>query len=229
MAAAVVSGPGPVSAASFARRAHLVLAVVAGAGLLLRLILVVVAPDPEPDDPDLLTRLARFASYFTIQSNLAVLLASIAVLVASDLRSPLQRALRLGSLVGITVTGIVYALLLAGTVEREGLSSVANALVHGIVPPLALVVWLVAGPWPGLTLADLARMMLWPVAWIAFTLVRGAVTGWYPYDFINVELKGAGSVATMVGVIVLCALAFGALIGALDRWRGRAVRKEVAA
>lgn len=213
--------PGRMPAAPWYRRAHLVLALVAGAGLLLRLLLVIFHPDPAPDDPDLLTRLVRFISYFTIQSNVAVLLASLAVLGGRDLSTPFQRALRLASLVGISVTGIVYVLLLAGTDSHEGLSAVANALLHYLTPPLAVLMWLAAGPWPGLNLGDLARMMVWPVAWIAYTLVRGAIVDWYPYDFINVDLKGAGSVATMVGVIVVCALLFGALIGVVDRWRGR--------
>lgn len=221
MTSASAAASARMPAAPWYRQAHLLLALVAGSGLLLRLILVIVHPDPAPDDPDLLTRLVRFISYFTIQSNIAVLLASLMVLRGRDLDTPAQRALRLASLVGISVTGIVYVLLLAGSDSHEGLSAVANALLHYLTPPLAVAIWLAAGPWPGLNLVDLARMMVWPVAWIAYTLIRGAIVGWYPYDFINVDLKGAGSVATMVGVIVASAVVFGALIGVVDRWRGR--------
>ena len=52
----------------------------------------------------------------------------------------------------------------------------------------------------GDALLDLA----WPVARLAWTLVVGAATGWYPYPFLDVGAEGAGSVAvTCLGVTVL--------------------------
>lgn len=204
-----------------ARRLHWVLFAVAGGGLLLRLVLVIFHPDAAPDDPDLLTRLVRFVSYFTIQSNLVVLLASLAVLQGRDLTTPWQRALRLASLVGISVTGIVYVTILAGDSSPTGLSAVANFLLHYLCPPLAVLVWLVAGPWTALRLDDLGRMLIWPVLWIAYTLGRGAIVDWYPYGFIDVGLHGYGKVAVNVVVIVVFALLLGAAYTWIDRWRAR--------
>ncbi len=213
-------------ASTLARRAHLLLACVAAAGLLLRLVLTIVHPDPEPDSPELLERLVRYVSYFTTQSNVAVLLASVAVLRGADLQTRWHRALRLASLIGITVTGIVYVTILAGASTHTGLSAVANALLHYACPPLAVVIWLVAGPWPRLTLADLRRMLIWPVLWIAYTLIRGAITGWYPYGFIDVGLHGYGGVAVSVaGILVFAVLlasrtarSTGGAPGPLRRW-----------
>ena len=36
--------------------------------------------------------------------------------------------------------------------------------------------------------------LLWPLLWGAFTLVRGSITGWWPYPFINVDELGWGRV-----------------------------------
>ena len=53
--------------------------------------------------------------------------------------------------------------------------------------------------------------MGFPLAWCAFTLARGAATGWYPYPFIDPATAGWGSVfgyiaglsAFIVGVATL--------------------------
>ncbi|MEH3053546.1 MAG: Pr6Pr family membrane protein [Patulibacter minatonensis] len=213
-----------------ARQASLLLAVIAGGGLLLRFVLTIVAPDAAPDDPDLLTRLVRFFSYFTIQSNIAVLLMALAVLQGRDLRSRLQRAIKLAALVGITVTGVVYVTILAGeAADRSTLSSLANILLHYVSPPATVLVWLLTGPWPGLRLADLGRMLIWPVLWIAYTLIRGAIVDWYPYGFIDVGLHGGGKVAVNVAVIVVLAVLLGAAYAWIDRRRGGVGRAEVPA
>ncbi|MBO9534943.1 MAG: Pr6Pr family membrane protein [Solirubrobacteraceae bacterium] len=207
---------------ALAYRANLLLALVAGSGLLLRLVLTIVHPDSAPDNPELLTRLVRFFSYFTIQSNIAVLVAALAVLRLRDLHTPGQRALRLAALVGISVTGIVYVTILAGDSAHNGvLSELANALLHYVCPPLAVLVWLGLGPWPGLSLGDLGRMMVWPVAWIVYTLIRGAIVDWYPYGFIDADLHSYGEVAVNVGAIVVFAIGLGAAYATLDRWRAR--------
>ena len=63
--------------------------------------------------------------------------------------------------------------------------------------------------------------MLHPVAWLAFTLVRGALIGWYPYPFVDVGVLGRATVAlNCLGITVLflglAAVALGA-DRALDR------------
>ncbi len=52
--------------------------------------------------------------------------------------------------------------------------------------------------------------LLWPVVWLAVTLLLGGLSGWYPYPFLDPRLVGAGGVATAaVGIAVaLIGLAF---------------------
>lgn len=80
-----------------------------------------------------------------------------------------------------------------------------------------VVGWLVAGPRPRAPWRDALTALAWPVAWLAWTLVVGAVSGWYPYPFLDVGATGAGSVAvTCVGVTVLL-LGLAAVLSWLDR------------
>ena len=63
--------------------------------------------------------------------------------------------------------------------------------------------------------------LLWPLLWGGFTLVRGSVTGWWPYPFLDVDTHGWGRVLlTLAGVALPFALC-GALLVAADRALGR--------
>lgn len=206
------------------RQVHLFVAAFVGTALLLRLGLTIFSPDTVPgEDPALGERLVRFVSYFTVESNLAVLLSSLAVLRGADVATTGLRMLRLTSLVGITVTGIVYLVVLSDDpVDRPALSSVVNVMLHYLAPPLTLVAWLAAGPWPRFAWADVGRMLGWPVVWGLWIVALGELSDWYPYGFIDVNLHGYGDVAVSFVGIVGFAVVLGALFTLIDRWRHRA-------
>lgn len=220
--------PIPFQVGVAARRVALLIAIVGAVALTLRLGLTIFAPDPEPGDPGLGTRLVRFASYFTVQSNAAVLLAALAVVLGRDLTVSRERALRLAALVGISVTGVVYATLLAGDMPKEGLSRVASMLLHFVIPPAAVLAYLAVGPWPGMRWADLPAMLIWPVAWIAWTLLHGELSGWYPYGFVDVGKHGYGTVLGVVSGILVAAALLGLAIIAHERWRSGLRRGDAA-
>ena len=98
-----------------------------------------------------------------------------------------------------------------------------------VVPVLAVVGWLVAGPRPRAPWRDALLALGWPVAWLAWTLVVGGLTGWYPYPFLDVGQEGAGAVAvTCLGVTALF-LALVAVVVGLDRRLAPVPVREAAA
>lgn len=209
-----------------ARTWHALTAGTAAAALLLQLALVFSGASvlAETERPDLVVRLARFFAYFTIQSNLLVL-ASAAVLV----RDPLAdgrwwRALRLAGVMGISVTGLVHFFLLRPLLDLDGLSLVADRLLHLAVPLLAVIGWLIFGPRGRIDRRALLTAFLWPVAWLAVTLGVEAATGWYPYPFLDVDASGWSGVAlTCLGIaalVVTCLAGLTALDRRLDRRDG---------
>lgn len=214
-----------------ARAVHAVTAVVAVAALVLQAVLVVTGASvlAETEVPPLLTRLGRLLSYFTIQSN--VLVAVTAVQLARD---PARdghwwRAVRVAALVGITVTGLVHFVLLRPLLDLAGGNYLADKLLHMVVPVLAVVGWLVAGPRPRAPWRDALLALGWPVAWLGWTLVVGVLTGWYPYPFLDVGQEGAFTVAvTCLGVTVLF-LALVAVVVGLDRRLAPVPVREAAA
>jgi hypothetical protein len=161
-------------------------------------------------------RVANLLSFFTIDSNLLVAAASALVALGTT-RKNLFAVLWLDALVGIIVTGIVYQVALAGLYELHGLSLFSDIVLHKVTPILFVLGWLVAGPRGALTWRTVRWSLLYPLAWLAFTLPRGAVTGFYPYPFVDAATLGYGRVTINCVVIGLffTALAIGALL--LDR------------
>ena len=171
-----------------ARAWHALTAAVAVAALVLQLVLVVQGGrvlDESGAQPGLEVRLGRLVSYFTIQSNLLV-----AVTTAQLARHPARdgsvwRVLRVAGVVGITVTGVVHFLLLRPLLDLDGADYAADKLLHMVVPVLAVLGWAVFGPRPRISGRDVALAICWPLVWLTWTLAVGALSGWYPYPFLD--------------------------------------------
>jgi hypothetical protein len=141
-------------------------------------------------------RLIRVLSFFTIQSNLLCGIISAQLAVRPDRDGPAWRVLRLAALVGITVTGVVYSTVLAAIHEPNGLAETSvNLVVHYIVPIAMIAGWLAFGPRPRVSVRTVLWSLLFPLLWLAYTLVRGAIWTWYPYPFLDIASHGYARVA----------------------------------
>lgn len=148
----------------------------------------------------------NFFSYFTIQTNILVfvtlLLSALALATGKEKRLDVLRS---AVTVYILVVGIGFLLLLAG---MEGLVLTAvpwdNAVLHYIIPAAMLVDFLIDRPKRVLSFKKSLVWLLFPVLYVTYALTRGAITGWYPYPFLNPATNGVGSVAfTVIGLFVL--------------------------
>ncbi len=191
-----------------ARGWHTLTAAVTVAALVLQLVLVVQGGRvlDEADPPALGLRLARFAAYFTIQSNLLVAIAT--TLLARDPSRDGRgfRALRLAATVGITATGLVHFLLLRPLLDLTGADWVADKMLHMVVPLLAVVGWFAFGPRPRIDPRAIGVAFAWPLGWLALTLGVAGATRWVPYPFLDFRVEGWAHVAVVcVGITALFA------------------------
>ena len=87
---------------------------------------------------------------------------------------------------------------------------------------LAVVGWLVFGPRGLVSWKVVWLSLLYPIAWLVFTLVRGAAIGWYPYPFMDPREGGCTPVALTLAGIVAVFIGLAALLLVVDRALGTA-------
>ncbi|GGN92196.1 hypothetical protein GCM10010112_79060 [Actinoplanes lobatus] len=198
---------------------HGALAVIVFASLVTQIVLTATDTAPHAGPPvyePAFTRFERLFSYFTIQSNLLLLIAVTALAVDPRRDGRVWRVIRLDAMLGIVITGIVYGTILAGQVELHGAAYLSNLGFHYIAPWAALLGWLLFGPHQRIDARTMAWAALWPLLWITYTLAHGAATDWYPYPFSDVTVLGYPAVLINLGVVVLIAVLLGAVLRLLD-------------
>lgn len=162
------------------------------------------------------TRLVRFFSYFTIQSNL-IALAAVTTLALNPLRDGKGwRVLRLDALLGIVITGLVFDIVLSKQVHLEGLALALTIVFHYISPWWTLLGWLLFGPRPRISWSTVGLAFVWPVAWIAYTFVHGAASHWYPYPFLDADSLGFPEALRNTLLVVLLAAVLAIVFKLID-------------
>lgn len=164
-------------------------------------------------------------SYFTITSNLVVAVVSTLLALDPARAGRWFDVLRLAALVMISVTGIVYWLLLHGD-PQAGAAWVANMLTHTVVPLAAVGSWLFVGPHGRFGWRLVPLMLVIPVAWLVHALIRGAVSGYYAYDFIDVAALGYAAAGLNILGVVALALVLASLFVGVDALIGRFVTRD---
>ncbi|MCA5893447.1 Pr6Pr family membrane protein [Isoptericola sp. NEAU-Y5] len=162
-------------------------------------------------------RFRRMFSYFTIQSNVLLLASSATLALRPDRDGPVWRVLRLDAMLGIVITGLVFALVLSPDVELSGLGLWLTIGFHYAAPWIALAGWMMFGPRPRITATTVVRALEWPVAWVVYTFVQGEITGWYPYPFLDVDVVGYPAALRSVGVVLALGVLLALLLAYLDR------------
>ncbi|MBA3524816.1 MAG: Pr6Pr family membrane protein, partial [Geodermatophilaceae bacterium] len=186
--------------------------VISGGSLLLQLVLVVIG-----DADTLLTRLIRLVSFFTVESNLIVTVVAFTLARDPGRDGRGWRVVRLAGVLGIAITGVVYVTVLRGLVELSPAGRVADIGLHYLTPALVVVGWLLYGPRPRVDLPSIGLALVFPVAWLGYTLVRGEVVDAYPYPFVDVIANGYPTVLLNCLLVTLLFLAVAALALFVDR------------
>jgi hypothetical protein len=174
----------------------------------------------------------NFFSFFTVLSNVS----SVVVLAIAGIRGLVKRppepywlsvAIACVSTY-MVVTGIVYNLLLRGVALPQGTTVPwSNEVLH-VVGPVFLLVDLFVNLAMRLPWNTIVAILVFPVAWILYTLVRGPLVTnpvtknpwWYPYPFLDPHVVGGyGGVALYVVGIAVALGAVAALVVAVGRRR----------
>ena len=164
---------------------------------------------------------SHYFQFFTIQTciiNIVVLLMG-GIIALTRTTDPRWYTVVRASIVSYAiVVGVIYNLLLAGLASGDGYVSsftFPNDIQHIWGPIFIAVEWLLMPGRARLRWGTLWICAIFPLAWVAGSLVRGlAGDGWFPYFFLNPGETGVAGVAMYVGAIAAftlanCAIAIG--------------------
>lgn len=209
---------------SVPERVHAVVRLLLAALIVVTVVVLLVNTTMRDVDP---ATAANFFSYFTIQSNIIVAVV-FAMAAAIQLRGSGPRwfdSLRGAATVYISITGVVYALLLSN-VDVDTPLPWANVVLHYFVPIVAVVDWLIDLPDRRISLRSATLWLAYPLAYLVYSLIRGPIVDWYPYPFLDPRHDGYGHVAVMSVVVAIAAALFAAVIAGATRLPGRMLSRR---
>lgn len=166
-------------------------------------------------------RPGEYFAYFSIVTAIiagAFLVATGVGLVRNQEDSKRIEIARLSFTVAMIVVGVVYHLLLAdapGDV-RDGdyvWPVLPNEVIHTYGPILLVIDYLLSHKAFRLKLRAALWVAVFPLTWLVFAVIRGLVTNWWPYWFINPnEEGGVPGMLTYIAAITSFFLILGFLV-----------------
>lgn len=155
----------------------------------------------------------NYYSFFTILSTTFTAIVLLSVVFYKD--APLLRG---AATLFMLITGIVYFFLL----RNEPIEIFwVNAAFHYVLPIALLADWLLNPPAKRIPYTKSLLWLLFPAAFLVYSLVRGAFTDWYPYPFMNVAEIGYPQVGMNVVVVGLGMVVLALAVNGVHRLRLR--------
>jgi hypothetical protein len=174
------------------------------------------------DPAAMLGAVITYFSFFTILTNFLVALVFTVAAVrprAAWGQWVLRPSVQASTAVYIAIVGIVYQLLLRHLWNPQGAQWVADVLLHSVIPVGYVLYWWLFAPRDELGWKNAVGWLVYPGAYLVYTLARGAVSGLYPYPFVYLNALGYGGVLARAAGLMLVFLGMGLLIVTIARWK----------
>ncbi len=168
---------------------------------------------PLPVENDLLPAIA----YFTIQSNMLVVLALVLFFFANhDKRT--GAIVRGGAMIYILVTGLVFHFILVPDLPEYFAEGVTfrHHITHTIAPIGFILDWVLFDRKGLMYKSDLKYWVIFPMLYWIVSIVHGGISGLYPYFFMDVGAIGFTAVLAWFFALTAFFVILGLLIVHLD-------------
>jgi hypothetical protein len=167
----------------------------------------------------------NFFVYFTNLSNILIsvvfIIGAVRLIRGRTDPSASDVAIRGAATVYIAFVGIVFNTVLADT-DLGDLVPWVNLIVHTIIPIAGVLDWFIWAPKRKLPFTITFWWMIWPAVYSIFSIVRGAIIGFYPYPFYHPGAQGGyGGVALWCLVLVVAFFVLAVLVWGLGNLRQR--------
>ena len=148
----------------------------------------------------------RYFSFYTILTNLLVAIYSTFLLLKPESnwgKYFAQSSVTLAITVYITVVGIIYNAILRHLWNPQGWDMIADELLHLIIPVLFILHWLLFAPKGEMKWTNAFPWLIYPLVYLGWVLIFGALSGFYPYPFINVTELGYSTAFVYSGILTI--------------------------
>lgn len=195
---------------SLSRIFFIIGAIITWAAVILQLYLILynrVASIPET--------LLRFFTFFTILSNILVAVCFTSLLASGRIRQQIffSRTTVISAVtVYIIIVCLVYQVALRHIWDPKGLQKIVDELLHSVNPIFFVLCWALFVPKYTLQWKNILWWLIFPLCYLVAILVRGELSGYYPYPFVNVIELGYSKVFLNCGVVLIVFLLFSGII-----------------
>lgn len=171
----------------------------------------------------------RYFSFFTILTNIIVAYCA-SVLFLNRNSKPVSFFNKPATITAITVyiivVGIVYNAILRFLWQPQGLQYIVDELLHTVIPLLFLLFWILYAPKYSLKYKQAFAWLIYPLVYVIYTAIHGAITDYYPYPFINVAELGYKKVLINTGGLMIVFLGLSLFFIAIARFMNIKKRKS---
>jgi hypothetical protein len=140
-----------------------------------------------------ISRTINFFSFFTVLTNVLVVLAFLAPIAwpQTGLGTFFARpGVRTAIASYIIIVNAVVFFILRHLTNLQGLDFLTDLLLHYIMPALFVLDWVFLVPKETLKISHVAWWLVFPVIYLGWTFIHGAASGFFPYPFLNTTELG---------------------------------------
>lgn len=156
----------------------------------------------------------------TILTNILVALVYVIPLFNPNSKAGLffsKSRIQSGILVYILIVFLIYHFILAHQWNPQGWEKIADNLLHYVVPFLYLVFWILFAEKGVQVFINSIKWLIYPFAYVIYILIRGEISGLYPYPFLNVYKLGYSKVLINIFYVSIAYIVVGLIVIVLDK------------
>jgi hypothetical protein len=107
----------------------------------------------------------------------------------------------------MALVGIVFSVLLRNE-DLGNLLPWVNTVTHYIMPVVVVLDWLYQPPQSMLAVKQIVYWLIFPLLYLAYSIIRGAIVGFYAYPFFNPDKVGGYGGVLLYSVVILAVFLF---------------------
>jgi hypothetical protein len=160
--------------------------------------------------------------YYTMQTNLMVTIWWTLAIIChnkSDKLKKISGILKGALTLYITVTFLIFALLLSWLYTPTGYAAFTNLILHYITPIAFIIDWILTEKEVEYDWKYLLYFVSYPLGYLVFAVIHGTFTGDYLYYFFDINANGIFGFIGYVSFLVVFFILLGSLYIRVNRKR----------